>query len=87
MDYTLQNHSISSLIYFFGSESSLFKMTRRMVRALKKARFPTTTFEGGNKQRIGDLVRDGVSYRAEIPTAKKFADECCWIGKLVLESW
>jgi hypothetical protein len=37
-----------------GSESSLFKLTRRMVRALKKARFPTTTFEGGNKQRIGD---------------------------------
>jgi len=53
-----------------------------MVQLLKKARFQQRPLEGGNKQRIGDFVRDGVSYRAEIPTAKKFADECCWIGKL-----
>ena len=52
--YTKQLVTTLYNTFLFGSESSLFKLTRRMVRALKKARFPTTTFEGGNKQRIGD---------------------------------
>lgn len=49
-------------VYRYLSRASL-KLTRRMVRVLKKARRYERPLRDGNKQRYGDVVKGGVVSR------------------------